>query len=104
MPIPANSLSGREDEALTTLVKLRRVPQADHRLQAEFLEIKAARMFDQQTKTEKYRENVSRFQVALREYKQLFVVSHLRRRTMVACLLQILQQFTGISELYLDFI
>ncbi|KAJ5231658.1 uncharacterized protein N7469_006246 [Penicillium citrinum] len=90
---------GREDEALTTLVKLRRVPQADHRLQAEFLEIKAARMFDQQTKTEKYRENVSRFQVALREYKQLFVVSHLRRRTMVACLLQILQQFTGINAI-----
>lgn len=101
MSILTKSVPGREDDALTTLVTLRRVPQTDHRLQAEFLEIKAARMFDQQTKIEKYGENIpmlSPFQVALREYKELFVVSHLRKRTMVACLLQILQQFTGISK------
>lgn len=90
---------GREDEALRTLVKLRRVPETDHRLRTEFLEIKAARMFDQQTKIEKYGQNASRFRVALQEYKELFIVSHLRKRTMVACLLQVIQQFTGISKL-----
>jgi hypothetical protein len=82
---------------------LRRVPETDHRLQTEFLEIKAARMFDEQIRDEKFGKNSSRFKVALQEYKELFVAPHLRRRTMVACLLQVIQQFTGISKLfYLD--
>ncbi|KAJ5763790.1 hypothetical protein N7533_002471 [Penicillium manginii] len=90
---------GREDEALRTLVKLRRVPETDHRLQTEFLEIKAARMFDEQIRDEKFGKNSSRFKVALQEYKELFVAPHLRRRTMVACLLQVIQQFTGINAI-----
>lgn len=56
-------------------------------------------MFDQQTKDEKFGKDSSRFLVALQEYKELFVAPHLRRRTMVACLLQVIQQFTGISKL-----
>lgn len=84
---------------MRTLVKLRRVPETDHRLQTEFLEIKAARMFDQQTRDEKFGKDSPRLQVALQEYKELFIAPHLRRRTMVACLLQVIQQFTGISRL-----
>ncbi|KAJ5085860.1 hypothetical protein N7532_010631 [Penicillium argentinense] len=90
---------GREDEALQTLVKLRRVPESDHRLQTEFLEIKAARMFDQQTKADKYGSDASKYYVAMQEYKELFTVRHLRKRTMVACLLQVIQQFTGINAI-----
>ncbi|KAK9319848.1 general substrate transporter [Lipomyces orientalis] len=88
---------GREDEALQTLVRLRRVPVTDYRLALELLEIRAARMFDQQTKVDKYGESASKFYVALEEYKELFTVSHLRKRTMIACLLQVIQQFTGIN-------
>ena len=90
-------MSGREDEALEPLVRLRRLPASDYRLKLEFLEIKAARMFDEQTKVEKYGEAISRLYVALHEYKELFTVRHLRKRTMIACLLQVIQQFTGIS-------
>ncbi|KAJ6036514.1 hypothetical protein N7540_000793 [Penicillium herquei] len=90
---------GREEEALKVLGKLRRVPETDYRLRSEFLEIKAARMFDEQTKIEKYGEKASRVYVAVQEYKELFAVSHLRKRTMVACLLQFIQQFTGINAI-----
>ncbi|KAE8321179.1 general substrate transporter [Aspergillus sergii] len=90
---------GREDEVLQTLVRLRRVPLTDHRLTIEFLEIKAARLFDQETKIDKYGEGVSEFYVAMQQYKELFTVGHLRKRTMVACLLQVLQQFTGINAI-----
>lgn len=82
---------------LQTLVRLRRVPVTDYRLTLEFLEIKAARMFDEQMKVDKYGESASKFYVALQEYKELFTVSHLRKRTIIACLLQVIQQFTGIS-------
>ena len=95
---PTNPQAGREDEALQTLVRLRRVPVTNYRLMAEFLEIKAARLFDQQTKIDKYGEGLSDFYIALQQYKELFTASHLRKRTMVACLLQVLQQFTGISK------
>ena len=55
-------------------------------------------MFDEQSKVDKYGETASAFYVALQQYKELFTASHLRKRTMVACLLQVLQQFTGISK------
>jgi MFS family permease len=55
-------------------------------------------MFDEQRKIGKYGESASKFYTAFQEYKELFTVSHLRKRTMVACLLQVLQQFTGISK------
>lgn len=83
---------------MQTLVRLRRVPESDYRLKVEILEIKAARMFDHQTKVEKYGQDASTFRVSLQEYKELFSVGHLRRRTMIACLLQVIQQFTGISK------
>ncbi|KAK4938324.1 hypothetical protein LTR10_021208 [Elasticomyces elasticus] len=89
----------REDEALSTLVRLRRVPATDYRLKLEFLEIKAARMFDEQTRLEKYGATASNLAVSLNEYKELFTVRHLRKRTMIACLLQVIQQFTGINAI-----
>lgn len=56
-------------------------------------------MFDQETIVMKYGENAPRFSVAIREYCSLFTVPHLRKRTLIACLLQIIQQFTGVREL-----
>ncbi|OGM48160.1 hypothetical protein ABOM_002883 [Aspergillus bombycis] len=88
---------GREEEAKQVLVRLRRLPDTDYRLTLEFLEIKAARLFDEESRVAKYGENSSRLQIAWNQYKELFTVPHLRRRTTIACLLQILQQFTGIN-------
>jgi hypothetical protein len=62
----------------------------------EILEIKAARVFEQET-TRSKNDGKSGFQIALWEYIELFTLPHLRKRTIIACLLQIIQQFTGIS-------
>ncbi|KAK9365569.1 hypothetical protein V1509DRAFT_675491 [Lipomyces kononenkoae] len=86
---------GRDDEAFQTLIRLRRVDASDYRLRMETLEIRAARMFDQETIAAKY-NGLTPFQVAVREYIELFTVTHLRKRTVIACLLQVIQQFTGI--------
>ncbi|KAK9319013.1 hypothetical protein V1517DRAFT_79450 [Lipomyces orientalis] len=55
------------------LVRLRRVNPSDHRVRMAMLEIKAARMFDQETIASKY-DGMSPFQVAVREYVELFTV------------------------------
>ncbi|GKT83698.1 general substrate transporter [Colletotrichum tofieldiae] len=89
----------REEEALTTLVRIRRVPQTDPRLKLELLEIKVAARFDNETTAEMYPGINSKFQLTVQRYKSLFVVRHLNRRLLIACLLQIIQQFTGINAI-----
>ncbi|CAG8017445.1 unnamed protein product [Penicillium salamii] len=85
----------REEEAQNVLCRLRRVPESDPRIRLELLEIKAASMFEQETRAAKYPDVNGKIQVALREYKDLFVLPHLNRRLLIACMLQFLQQFTG---------
>lgn len=91
--------AGREDEARSTLVRLRRVSPDDHRLQLEFLEIKAATIFDQETEAARFGHVGSRFMVAVYQYLELFTIRSLNRRLLIACLLQIIQQFTGINAI-----
>lgn len=93
-------LVGREQEARETLVRLRRVAPDDSRIQLEMLEIKTAFLFEKESLREKYGDGISAFKISLAEYKSLFVVRHLYKRTIIACLLQIIQQFTGISMCY----
>lgn len=88
---------GREEEAAATLLRIRRVPADDFRLKLELLEIKAATMFSHETKIAKFGNTESKFKIACREYLELFTVRHLNRRLLIACLLQIIQQFTGIN-------
>lgn len=90
-------LSDREEEAREVLSRLRRVPESDPRVCLELLEIKAATMFEQETRIAKYPDINGKIQIAVREYKDLFVLRHLNRRLLIACMLQILQQFTGMS-------
>lgn len=45
---------GRDDEALMSLSKLRRLPSTDHRVQQEFLDIKVEVRFHQQMNAEKH--------------------------------------------------
>ncbi|KAJ5361709.1 hypothetical protein N7541_002553 [Penicillium brevicompactum] len=87
----------REEEARDVLCRLRRVPESDPRIRLELLEIKAASMFEQETRAAKYPNVSGKIQIALREYKDLFVLRHLNRRLLIACMLQFIQQFTGIN-------
>ncbi|KAF4628363.1 hypothetical protein G7Y89_g9789 [Cudoniella acicularis] len=90
---------GREEEAHSTLLRLRRVDSSDPRIRLELLEIKAACIFDQEVIEAKFPGITSRFVLATKQYKELFVVRHLNRRLLIACLLQIIQQFTGINAI-----
>lgn len=87
----------RQDEALATLVRVRRVPADDPRVRLELLEIKAATLFERESLAARFPGVTSKFGLAMREYKELFVVRHLNRRLIIACLLQVIQQFTGIN-------
>lgn len=92
-------LKDREDEAVGVLSRIRRVPPSDWRLQREVLEIKTASLFDKKTIEEKYPAGMSPFWIAVEQYRELVTVPHLRRRLRIACMLQIIQQFTGINAI-----
>ncbi|KAH9223891.1 sugar transporter [Leptodontidium sp. 2 PMI_412] len=90
---------GREEEVRATLLRLRRVDPNDPRLTIEFLDIKAACIFDNESVAARFPGITSRFTLSLKQYQELFVVRHLNRRLIIACLLQIIQQFTGINAI-----
>ncbi|KAH6991408.1 sugar transporter [Ilyonectria sp. MPI-CAGE-AT-0026] len=92
-------MKDREEEARATLIRIRRVPATDDRIRLELLEIKAAAMFDQETTAAMYPGIESPVRIAFERYKSLFTVRHLNRRLVIACLLQIIQQFTGINAI-----
>ncbi|KAF7197285.1 putative glucose transporter rco-3 [Pseudocercospora fuligena] len=90
---------GREKEAFETLVKLRRVPEGDSRLSKEILEIRVAYLFEQESLKAKYGDRAGKFEIAVQQYKELFTIGHLRKRTIIACGLQVVEQFTGINAI-----
>ncbi|KAK1483143.1 sugar transporter [Colletotrichum abscissum] len=92
-------IGDREEDALATLVRIRRVPPTDARLKLELTEIKVAARFDIETTAELFPGVTSRLKLTLERYKSLFVVRHLNRRLVIACLLQLIQQFTGINAI-----
>ncbi|KAJ5786165.1 Major facilitator superfamily domain general substrate transporter [Penicillium pulvis] len=81
----------REEEALSTLSRLRRLPSNDPLIRAEFLEIKAAVMFDEETESELV-GSAGR----LGPWKALFAPNMLKR-LWLGCGTMICQQFTGIN-------
>ncbi|KAJ5827644.1 Major facilitator superfamily domain general substrate transporter [Penicillium robsamsonii] len=81
----------REEEALASLSRLRRLPVTDSHVRAEFLEIKAAVMFDEETEREAVGAGG-----ALAPWKALFVPNMLKR-LFLGCGTMICQQFTGIN-------
>lgn len=89
----------REEEARATLIRIRRVPETDDRIRLELLEIKAAAIFDHETTRAMYPNITSPIRLTFEKYKSLFVVRHLNRRLLIACLLQVIQQFTGMSHI-----
>ena len=81
-------MKGREEESIKSLCRLRRLPKDDPLLNAEYLEIKAAVLFDEETERE--------LGGALGGWKALFSMNMFRRLT-VGCWIMIFQQFTGIN-------
>ncbi|CAG8976995.1 hypothetical protein HYALB_00012847 [Hymenoscyphus albidus] len=90
---------GREEETVSTLLRLRRVPTSDPRIRLEMLNIKAAVIFQQESTEARFPGVTSRFTLALNQYKELLLVRHLNRRLVIAYVLQIIQQFTGINAI-----
>ena len=81
----------REDDCIKSLSKLRRLDQADPLLVAEFLEIKAAVMFDEESEAE-----MKGGSGALAPWKALFAPNMFKRLS-IGCWIMIFQQFTGIN-------
>ncbi|KAL3484399.1 general substrate transporter [Aspergillus germanicus] len=90
---------GREEEARAVLVRIRRVPESDQRIDLELLDIKAATIFDRESRAAKFPDVTGRLRLSLHEYRELIVVPHLNRRLLISSLLQVLQQFTGINAI-----
>jgi hypothetical protein len=89
----------REEEARATLVRIRRVSENSPCIESELLEIKAAAIFDNETSDLLYPNANTNIQLTIERYKALFTVGHLRRRLVIACTMQVIQQFTGINAI-----
>lgn len=85
----------RDDDCIAALSKLRRLDANDPVLRAEYLEIKASVLFDEESEVE-LRANGSIFGT----WKTLFA-PNMFRRVMIGCIIMICQQFTGINAVLL---
>lgn len=83
----------RDDEAISALCKLRRLHSDDPLLRAEYLEIKAAVMFDEESEAELIGQ-----QGWVGPWKLLFS-NNILKRLSIGCFLMIAQQFTGINAI-----
>lgn len=80
----------RDEDCIASLSRLRRLPADDPLLHAEYLEIKAAVIFDEETEAEL--NAASKFGA----WKALFV-PNMFKRLGIGCWIMIFQQFTGIN-------
>lgn len=81
--------TGREEECLATLARLRNAPPDDMLVQIEFLEMKSLYLFERQTAAEKYPNwqddsFSSRFKIGLYDYLSLVTNKSLFKRTATA--------------------
>lgn len=81
--------TGRDDECLETLAKLRRKPTDDLGVRVEYLEMRALREFEVMTSRKKYPQYQdgsfnSRFMMGFNDYKSLVTDRSLFKRTAVA--------------------
>ncbi|KPM41999.1 hypothetical protein AK830_g4587 [Neonectria ditissima] len=89
------ALVGRNDEALTSLCKLRRLPADDQRVQTEYRGIVADAQF-QKTVTERRHPGVQGFKLEVVTWFDLFN-RKTWRRTAVGCGILFFQQFSGVN-------
>lgn len=94
---------GRDQEALQSLVKLRRLPETDSRVQLEWFEIRAEAALHREMVVEKHPHlldgtNRSRFKLEIAAWTDLFK-DGCWRRTHVGVGVMFFQQFVGINAL-----
>lgn len=85
-------LKHRDEECIDSLTRLRRRERTDPLLIAEFLEIKATVMFDEETQNE-----IRGTGGVLAPWKTLFA-PNMFKRLAIGCWIMIFQQFTGINS------
>ncbi|RFU27239.1 hypothetical protein B7463_g9110, partial [Scytalidium lignicola] len=95
---------GREEECLEVLARLRNKPIDDLLVRIEFLEVKAMHMFETETHAERYPQYQdgsfkSRFMIEVYDYLSLITNPSLFKRTTVACLIMVFQQWNGINAI-----
>lgn len=81
--------TGREEECLSTLARLRDASTDDILVRIEYLEIKSLKMFEQETSRRKYPQYQddsfkSRFMIGVKDYASLVTDKSLFKRTTVA--------------------
>ncbi|RAH47445.1 putative MFS monosaccharide transporter [Aspergillus aculeatinus CBS 121060] len=96
--------TGREEECLSTLARLRDASTDDILVRIEYLEIKSLKMFEQETSRRKYPQYQddsfkSRFMIGVKDYASLVTDKSLFKRTTVACLVMTFQQWNGINAI-----
>lgn len=84
---------GREDEARTNIARLHGLPIDDPIVETEWLEIKAAVMFDERTAREQH-PNKEGISLSLAKVSMLLTNKGLFRRLALGCILMFFQQFT----------
>lgn len=92
----------REQECLDTLARLRSSSTDDIKVRIEFLQIKAQRDFERQRLAEKFPQYQdgsfrSNFIVGCYDYMSLVTNKALFKRTVVAVLTMVFQQWNGVS-------
>lgn len=95
---------GRDDEAIQVLSRTRNLPEDHDLVRIEFLEIKAAYLFEKEVKIEKfpqYQDNTfsSNFKLGFHDYLSLFTSRSLFYRVAVATLTMFFQQWTGVNAI-----
>ena len=93
---------GRDDECLAVLSDLRRQPPDSPLVQLEYLEIKAQKLFEQRVSEHDYPHlqngtAKSNFLLGLAGYKSLLTNRSNFKRTAVAVLIMVFQQWTGVN-------
>jgi len=93
---------GRPEEALEVIAGLRRLPATDPLVEMEYLELKAQKLFEtrlSQHDFPQYQDGSakSNFMLGLNGYKSLFTSRSNLKRTLVAILIMLFQQWTGVN-------
>ncbi|KAJ5116765.1 hypothetical protein N7456_001113 [Penicillium angulare] len=96
--------TGREEECLQTLARLRGTSTDDILVRIEFLEIKSLHMFEVETSAEKYPHLQdgsfsSNFKMGLNDYWSLVSNKSMFKRTATACMIMVFQQWNGINAI-----
>lgn len=96
--------TGREEECLETLARLRSASKDDMKVRIEFLEIKALREFERQRSIEKFPQYQdgsfkSSFMIGVYDYMSLVTNKSLFKRTTMAVLTMVFQQWNGVNAI-----